>query len=60
LIYSNKFNFFSDAKLTNIVAGSHSAEALSVDEYERITGAVELEEKDIKHRTLLLIILLHT
>ena len=41
----NAFNYVSDAGLTNIVAGHHSAEALSVDEYERINGAVELEEK---------------
>lgn len=39
----NVFNYVSDAGLTNIVAGHHSAEALSVDEYERINGAVELE-----------------
>ena len=41
----NAFNYISDAKLTNIVAGHHSAEALSVDDFERINGAVELEEK---------------
>lgn len=29
----NAFNYVSDAGLTNIVAGHHSAEALSVDEY---------------------------
>ena len=50
----NAFNYVSDARLTNIVAGHHSAEALSVDEYERINGAVELEEKDIKHRILVI------
>lgn len=48
----NAFNYVSDAGLTNIVARHHSAEALSVDEYERINGAVELEEKDIKHKIL--------
>ena len=31
-----------------------AAEALTVDEYERINGAVELEEKDIKHRILVI------
>lgn len=46
----NAFNYISDAKLTNIVSGHHSAEALSVDEFERINGAIELEENDIKHR----------
>lgn len=50
----NAFNYVSDTELTNIVAGHHSAEALSVDEYERINGAVELEEKDIKHRILVI------
>lgn len=50
----NAFNYVSDAGLTNIVAGHHSAGALSVDEYERINGAVELEEKDIKHRILVI------
>lgn len=50
----NAFNYVSNAGLTNIVAGHHSAEALSVDEYERINGAVELEEKDIKHRILVI------
>lgn len=50
----NAFNYVSDAGLTNIVAGHHSTEALSVEEYERINGAVELEEKDIKHRILVI------
>jgi len=50
----NAFNYVSDAGLTNIVAGHHSAEALSVDEYERINGAIELEEKDIRHRIIVI------
>jgi hypothetical protein len=50
----NAFNYVSNTGLTNIVAGHHSAEALSVDEYERRNGAVELEEKDIKHRILVI------
>lgn len=50
----NAFNYVSDAGLTNIVAGHHSAEALTVDDYERINGAVELEVKDIKHRILVI------
>ena len=36
------------------VAGHHSAEALSVDEYERINGAAPLEEKDIRHKILVI------
>ena len=31
-----------------------AAEALSVDEYERINGAAPLEEKDIRHRILII------
>lgn len=31
-----------------------AAEALSVDAYERINGAVELEEKDIRHKILVI------
>ena len=50
----NAFNYVSDERLTNIVAGHHSAEALSVDEYERINGAVELKEKDIRHKILVM------
>ncbi|AYC10259.1 hypothetical protein LS1_00202 [Ligilactobacillus salivarius] len=50
----NAFNYVSNGGLTNIVAGHHSAEALSVDEYERINGAVELEEKDIRHKILVI------
>ena len=30
----NAFNYISDTKLTNIVAGHHSAEALSVEHFE--------------------------
>ena len=50
----NAFNYVGDAGLTNIVAGHHSAEALSVDEYERINGAVPLEEKDIRNKILVI------
>lgn len=44
----NAFNY------VNIVAGHHSKEALSVDEYERIYGAVLLDEKDIRHKILVI------
>lgn len=50
----NAFNYVNNAGLTNIVAGHHSKEALSVDEYERINGAVLLEEKDIRHKILVI------
>ncbi len=48
----NAFNYLDDESLTNIVSGHHSTEALSVDEYERIHGAVELNPEDIKHKIL--------
>lgn len=48
----NAFNYVGNAGLTNIDAGHHSAEALSVEEYERINGAVEFEENDIGHKIL--------
>lgn len=50
----NVFNYVSDTGLTNIGARHRSSEALMVDEYERINGAVELEVKDIKHRILVI------
>ena len=50
----NAFNYVGDAGLTNIVAGHLSAEALSVDEYERINGAAPLEKKDIRHKILVI------
>lgn len=48
----NAFNYVGNIKLTNIVAGHHSSEALSVANFEKIYGAEELEEKDIRHRIL--------
>ena len=50
----NAFNLIGAVKLTNIVAGHHSAEALSVEDYERIYGAQELTEDDIKHKILVI------
>ena len=32
----NAFNYVEDTRLTNIVAGHHSAEALTVDDFEKI------------------------
>ena len=43
----NAFNYTSDIKLTNIVAGHHSSAALSVEDFESIHGAIELSEDDI-------------
>ena len=50
----NAFNYIGDVKLSNIVSGHHSDEALSVDDYERIYGAEELTEDDIRHRILVI------
>ena len=50
----NAFNYVSDAGLTNIVAGHHSAEALSVEDFEKIYGAEELREEDIRHKILVI------
>ncbi len=48
------FNYVSDVGLTNIVAGHHSSEALSVEDFEKVYGAVELTEDDIKHKILVI------
>lgn len=48
----NAFRYVGN--LTNIVAGHHSAGALTVEEFERVNGAVDLEEGDIRHRVLVI------
>lgn len=50
----NAFNYVGDACLTNIVAGHHSTVALSVEDFEKIYGADELLEEDIKHKILVI------
>lgn len=50
----NAFNYVSDTGLTNIVAGHHSAEALSVEDFEKIYGAEELRAEDVKHRIMVI------
>lgn len=50
----NAFNYISDIGLTNIVAGHHSPEALSVEDFEKTHGAEELREEDIKHNILVI------
>lgn len=50
----NAFNYVSDVGLTNTVAGHHSAKALSVEDFEKIYGAEELSEEDIKHKILVI------
>lgn len=50
----NAFNYIGEIGLTNIAAGHHSAEALSVEDFEKINGAVELSMENIKHRILVI------
>lgn len=50
----NALNYISDIGLTNIVSGHHSSEALSVEEYEKKYGAVELQQSDIRHKILVI------
>lgn len=50
----NAFNYVSGIGLTNMVSGHHSAEALSVEDFERIFGAEELKPEDIRHRILVI------
>lgn len=50
----NAFNYVSEVNLTNIVAGHHSSEALTVEEFEKYYGAEELKEDDIKHKILMI------
>lgn len=45
----NAFNYVEDIGLTNDVAGHHSKEAYTVDEFERLFGAEEISEEEIKH-----------
>ena len=40
----NAFNYVEDTRLTNIVAGHHSAEVLIVDDFEKIYGVEELQK----------------
>ena len=44
----------SDIGLTNIVAGHHSAEALDVENFEKMNGAVELKKSEIRHRIMVI------
>lgn len=50
----NAFNYVDSTRLSNIVAGHHSSEALTVEEFERLNGAAELTEADIHHRILVI------
>ena len=50
----NAFNYIEDSKLANIVSGHHSAEALTVEDFEKINGAVELRSDEIKHKIMVI------
>ena len=50
----NAFNYIEDSKLSNIVSGHHSAEALSVEDFEAINGAEELKSEEIKHKIMII------
>ena len=50
----NAFRYTDRAGLTNIVAGRHSEEAMSVEEYERFYGAEELTAGQIRNRILVI------
>ncbi len=50
----NAFNYVNDMGLTNIVAGHHSTEALSVEDFEKTYGAEELCEEEIRHKILVI------
>lgn len=50
----NAFNYVNGCQLSNIFAGHHSAEALSVDSFEEQYGAEELKESDIHHRIMVI------
>lgn len=50
----NVFHYLKDIHLTNIVAGHHCKEAMTVEDFEKIYGADELCEKDIKHKILVI------
>ena len=50
----NLFNVISDIRLTNIVAGHHAHESLTVEAFERRYGAELLETEEIKHNILVI------
>ena len=50
----NLLNFTSEIKLSNIVAGHHVHESLTVEDFELRYGAEHLKEEDIKHNILVI------
>ena len=50
----NLFNVISENQLTNIVAGHHIHESLTVEDFEIMYGAEPLKAEDIKHNILVI------
>lgn len=50
----NLLNFTSEIKLSNIVAGHHIHESLTVEDFELRYGAEHLKAEDIKHNILVI------
>lgn len=50
----NLFNVISDVRLTNIVAGHHVHESLTVEAFELRYGAESLKPEEIKHNILVI------
>ena len=50
----NLFNIVSDNRLTNIVAGHHVHESLTVENFELMHGAESLKIEEIKHNILVI------
>ena len=50
----NFLNYTDSLQLTNIVAGHHMHESLSVEDFETLYGAEPLLESDIKHNILVI------
>lgn len=50
----NLWNFTSEIKLSNIVAGHHVHKCLTVEDFEFRYGAEHLKEEDIKHNILVI------
>lgn len=50
----NAFNYVSNAGLTNIVAGHHATEAMTVEQFELENGAEMLTREEIRHKILVI------
>ena len=48
----NAFRYIGNEDMTNIASGHHANESMTAEEFERMNGAIELEENDIHHKIL--------